>query len=298
MKKKIIIISAVLTVLAVCAIVTTVLLLNNRPLDTPVSLTIEDDFLKWEAVPNANGYMVDMNDELFEVKDNVFDILELTNECKTYTFKVYALSKKGHRYDSELSESIYYTIPRIAFQYKKVEINQELGGDNAYEIAPTDKNITGKIIIPSEIDGKPVIQIGGFNDCINITSVYIPDSVAKINTTAFRNCTNLTRARLPKNLDKLSSNSFENSGLKTISIPQSVTTIAHGALASCNFLTELVIPEGVENLGYQFILHCDNLESIKLPKSLKNTETPFFCKSLSKIEIDADNRIYKTENNC
>lgn len=77
-----------------------------------------------------------------------------------------------------------------------------------------------------------------------------------------------------------------------------MTTIAHGALASCNFLTELVIPEGVENLGYQFILHCDNLESIKLPKSLKNTETPFFCKSLSKIEIDADNRIYKTENNC
>ena len=56
-----------------------------------------------------------------------------------------------------------------------------------------------ELIIPSEINGKPVVRIeeGAFEDCTQITSAVIPDSVKEIGSGAFRGCNNIGELELP-----------------------------------------------------------------------------------------------------
>ena len=64
---------------------------------------------------------------------------------------------------------------------------------DGYIIRAKDQNLSGDIVIPDTVDGKPVEAIGhsAFAYCENITSVTIPDSVKYIGHQAFYGCTNL-----------------------------------------------------------------------------------------------------------
>ncbi len=62
---------------------------------------------------------------------------------------------------------------------------------------------------------------------------------------------------------------FENqSGLTSVTIPDSVTTIRTGAFSSCNYLESVTMGNGVTNIGEQAFEDCDRLKSIKLSKNL------------------------------
>lgn len=69
-----------------------------------------------------------------------------------------------------------------------------LNEDNKIEdLKCTNKGeLTGNITIPSLIDGKEVVSIGGyaFSGASNVTGVAIPDSIEEISYNAFENCTN------------------------------------------------------------------------------------------------------------
>lgn len=112
-------------------------------------------------------------------------------------------------------------------------------GNNAVWIAKyigTD----AEVVIPSEIEGYPVIGISaeafvnpeGYPETVEanelITKVTIPDGVLAISDHAFYKCTNLTE----------------------ISIPDSVTTIGDGAFTFCINLTEITIPDGISRIGW------------------------------------------------
>lgn len=64
---------------------------------------------------------------------------------------------------------------------------------DGYIIRAKNQDISGDIVIPDIVDGKPVEAIGhsAFAYCENITSVTIPDSVKYIGHQAFYGCTNL-----------------------------------------------------------------------------------------------------------
>ena len=84
-------------------------------------------------------------------------------------------------------------------------------------------------VIPSEIDGKRVTQIGydAFNDCTELTSITIPDGVTIIGNSAFSDCTSL----------------------ETVTIPNSVTQIYTRAFYDCTSLKEVTIPASVTDIG-------------------------------------------------
>lgn len=69
-----------------------------------------------------------------------------------------------------------------------------VNNDNTVTITAYKGN-GGNIIIPSEIEEKPVIVIGSsaFKDCTNLIDIKIPDSVITISHNAFSHCTELTK---------------------------------------------------------------------------------------------------------
>jgi len=63
---------------------------------------------------------------------------------------------------------------------------------NGVEVRAANKQISGAVVIPATApDGRAVTRIAGFFDCVGITSVTIPASVALISNSSFQNCTNL-----------------------------------------------------------------------------------------------------------
>ncbi|MCP5525131.1 MAG: leucine-rich repeat protein [Verrucomicrobiales bacterium] len=63
----------------------------------------------------------------------------------------------------------------------------------------------GAVVIPDTLDGLPVPSIGdrALQDCLNVTSVTMPDSVTRVEPFAFQGCTSLTSVTIPDS-DELS----------------------------------------------------------------------------------------------
>ena len=72
-------------------------------------------------------------------------------------------------------------------------LKYEIHGD-AVTITGCDEDVSGELVIPNAIKGKPDTSIGGatFIGCTSLTSIAIPDSVTSIDGNTFSPCTRLT----------------------------------------------------------------------------------------------------------
>ena len=85
----------------------------------------------------------------------------------------------------------------------------------------TIKKYKGKdrnVVVPNEIDGKPVTSIGrsAFEGCSGLTSIMLPDSVTSIGNNTFEGCSGLTSITLPEGLTNIRENAFEGCNLKDV----------------------------------------------------------------------------------
>lgn len=97
-----------------------------------------------------------------------------------------------------------------------------------------------KLVIPETYNGKPVIGIGSgvFKDCVNITSVTIPDSIVSIEYDAFKGCTGLTDVVLPEGLTFIGEEAFKDcTELIEVSVPDSITELGIGVFEGCDKLS-------------------------------------------------------------
>ena len=75
--------------------------------------------------------------------------------------------------------------------------------------------------------------------------------------------------------------------LRTITLPDSVTSIGDYAFYDCSSLTSITIPEGVTSIGYWAFSDCSSLTSIIIPDSVTSIGNRAFmdCTSLTSVTI-------------
>jgi len=109
----------------------------------------------------------------------------------------------------------------------------------------------------------------------------------QIGTDAF-NGSGITSVTIPDTVTSIGNQAFKwCSKLTSITLPTSLTTIGQGVFYNCTGLTSITLPEGITTIGWQAFRGCTGLTSITLPDSLTNTGQEAFrgCTGLTSITI-------------
>ncbi len=105
---------------------------------------------------------------------------------------------------------------------------------------------------------------------------------------AFRGCTGLTSVTIPNSVTSIGYGAFyQCSGLTSVNIPESVTFIGENAFLGCSGLTSLTIPESATSIGKYAFAGCSGLTSITIPSSWSSIGYGIFgdCTGLTSITI-------------
>lgn len=154
-----------------------------------------------------------------------------------------------------------------------------------------------EVIIPSEINGKPVLKlsINCFSNCTSITSVKIPDKVDYIGKRAFENCTSLQSVTIPNSVKQLEEYAFSGcTSLTSVTISNNLKKINNNTFSDCTSLVDIKIPESVESVNVGAFSNCSSLKNINVPYNVSSvTNSAFFgCSSLTDIFVDDNNKYY------
>ena len=125
------------------------------------------------------------------------------------------------------------------------------------------KTYGGRKIIPSNItlNGRTyeVTRIGraAFQNCDEVTSVSMPNTIKYIEEYAFCGCEGLTDISISKNLISIGDYGLSFcSSLTTVNLPNSLTTIGEETFKYCSGLQTITIPNGVTSIGNGAFYEC------------------------------------------
>ena len=100
--------------------------------------------------------------------------------------------------------------------------------------------------------------------------------------------------------DCISTLLFFKTKLKSIILPQNVTTIEDGAFKDCSVLTSIEIPNNATSIGWCAFEGCKALTYITIPDDVNSIEANAFqyCSGLTSITVESGNQYYDSRNNC
>ena len=143
-------------------------------------------------------------------------------------------------------------------------------------------------ILKVEIGAGIYIGTYAFQYCFSLSSITIPNGVARIGNYAFQNCYSLSSITIPNGVARIGNYAFQNCySLSSITIPNGVTSINNYAFGNCSSLSSITIPDGVTSIGDSVFSNCSSLSNITIPNSVTSIGSGVFsnCYSLPNITI-------------
>ena len=188
------------------------------------------------------------------------------------------------------------TLPNMISESKKylitnLKIVGEMNGTDLKfirEMAGCDynKNKTdGKLSILDLYDAK-IVEGGAAYISYDGKDKYTSND--KLGDYAFSGCSGLTSLTIPSSVTSIGDFAFSGcSGLTSLAIPSSVTSIGWGAFYGCSGLTSLTIPSSVTEIGREAFKGCSGLTSLTIPSSVTSIYREAFsgCSGLTSLTI-------------
>ncbi|WP_290069716.1 leucine-rich repeat domain-containing protein [Muribaculum intestinale] len=220
------------------------------------------------------------------------------------------------------SDGLYYNILSETDRTVEVTYYRNDGYGSYYNDAYGDIEIPSKLIYDRKTYKVTSIGKYAFYKCSGLTSVTIPNSVTSIGISAFYNCSGLTSVTIGNSVTSIGNSAFSNcSGLisiivdesnpsfssiegilynndattliycpitkKTVTIPNSVTSIGYSAFSGCSGLTSVTIPNSVTSIGERAFSGCSGLTSVTIGNSVTSIGYYAFsgCYGLTSVTI-------------
>jgi serine/threonine protein kinase len=127
-----------------------------------------------------------------------------------------------------------------------------------------------------------------FSGCTGLQSISIPGSVSSIGQYAFSECSGLTEIVIPEGVTKIGNYAFDGCGeLATVKLPESLLSIGENAFSDCSALTTVSLPGGVTSIGDSVFSECSALRTVKLPAQLSAIPRRMFrgCAELTSVSF-------------
>lgn len=123
----------------------------------------------------------------------------------------------------------------------------------------------------------------GYRD--SITSIIIEHGVTTIGTYAFDECEEVISAEIPDSVASIGALAFNGCSFTSIAIPSGVVDIGHGAFSGCTALTSVILPDSLCNIGSSAFSNCWSLDSITIPEGVISVENATFqnCSALTNV---------------
>lgn len=138
-------------------------------------------------------------------------------------------------------------------------------------------------------DGKSELMLGSepFSSC-NFNSLFLGRTL-KHTTAPFGNIEGLTSLTISNSVTAFGNEAFLGTGLKSVVIPESVTTIGESAFAHCKNLESIEMPDSLKSLGKRAFYNC-GLKSLSIPSGIDKIEDEVFeyCYRLASVSIEGN----------
>lgn len=187
--------------------------------------------------------------------------------------------------------------------------------DSLYEYEETPRGIKilkfadfddSVIVIPNVIEGKKVFAVGNhaFKGCVGIEKIIVSDGIEILGNGVFLNCRELKEVVLPETLRWIGTTdpsgcpkilgsrtkydgAFEYTGLREISIPDSVKSIGENTFAGCEQLKRVELPGQLKEIKENTFRWCRSLRQIELSQGIETISISAFegCEALRKVEL-------------
>ena len=158
----------------------------------------------------------------------------------------------------------------LTYLIKPTKTETMVLADAAYYKEMSQPNIH----IPELINYKDSI----FKDSIYVDTTYV-FRVTAIEAHAFENCTDMQEIELPNNLKQIGNGAFMGSGLTSISLPETITSVADSLFLNCEELSTATLPNSIKSIGKAAFYGCSSLIMDNLPAQLNTISDFAFCKS-------------------
>ncbi len=139
-------------------------------------------------------------------------------------------------------------------------------------------------------DTLTIILSSAFQNCKNLKSVRFGNNITRIEDRAFRDCVALEKAELPDDLEKIGESAFENcTSLKKVVFPGRDIKFAMSIFMNCSSLSEVVFEEGIETITEGYAMFGNTaLKEVTVPASVKTLYAYTFFGCVDRITFLGD----------